>query len=122
MKQLAEKVGVAEGTISRWESGKIKDMRRDKIKALAKALDISLYAIMDWKEPHPVSLSQPESEVIEKYHKLNDKGKDYIDKQFDFALSQEEYKPTQPETEETDEKDAATSPILKDTGTGGGPV
>lgn len=41
MKQLAEKVGVSEATISRWESGNIATMKQTKIAALAKALDIS---------------------------------------------------------------------------------
>ena len=30
MKELAAKVGVSEGTISRWESGDIENMKRDK--------------------------------------------------------------------------------------------
>lgn len=51
MKDLAEKVGVSEGTISRWESGKIEDMRRNKIKALADALHLSPSVIMEWEEP-----------------------------------------------------------------------
>ena len=36
MKELAAKVGVSEGTISRWESGDIENMKRDKIAALAR--------------------------------------------------------------------------------------
>lgn len=48
MKQVADKVGVSEGTISRWESGKIADMRRDKIMAYAQALQISPAVIMGW--------------------------------------------------------------------------
>ena len=56
MKELADKVGVAEGTISRWESGEIKNMRRDKIKALAKALQISPKLLMDWNEEDEVGL------------------------------------------------------------------
>lgn len=50
MKELAEKVGVSEGTISRWESGDISNMRRDKIVNLAKTLHISPAAIMEWDE------------------------------------------------------------------------
>ncbi|MBR4908835.1 MAG: helix-turn-helix transcriptional regulator [Acidaminococcaceae bacterium] len=104
MKQLADKVGVAEGTISRWESGKIKDMRRDKIKMLAIALDISLYVLMDWtdssiKEPGSVVLTKSETAIIKQYNDLNDKGKEYINDQFVFALSQDKYK-AQPATEE----------------------
>lgn len=39
-KEVADAVGVSEGTVSRWESGKIGNMRRDKIEALAKILDM----------------------------------------------------------------------------------
>lgn len=48
MKDVAEKVGVSEATVSRWESGDIENMRRDKIMSLAKALDISPAIIMGW--------------------------------------------------------------------------
>lgn len=51
MKQLAEKIGVSEGTISRWESGDIANMKRDKIRDLAKALNLSIAAIMELDEP-----------------------------------------------------------------------
>lgn len=51
MKEVADKVGVSEGTISRWESGDIENMRRDKIMALAKALQISPAVIMEWEDP-----------------------------------------------------------------------
>lgn len=50
MKELAEKVGVAEGTISRWESGEIKNMRRDAVAALAKALNLSPKILMGWDD------------------------------------------------------------------------
>lgn len=50
MKQLADMVGVSEGTISRWASGNIANMRRDNIAALAKALKISPAVIMEWDE------------------------------------------------------------------------
>lgn len=52
MKELAVKVGVSEGTISRWESGDIENMRRNMIVKLAKALDISPAVLMEW-EPAP---------------------------------------------------------------------
>lgn len=41
MKELADNLGVSSGTISRWESGEIYNMRRDAIASLAKTLDIS---------------------------------------------------------------------------------
>ena len=50
MKELAAKVGVSEGTISRWESGDIENMKRDKIAALAHALEVPPAVLMDWEE------------------------------------------------------------------------
>ena len=53
MKELAEKVGVNEATISRWESGDIANMRRNKIMALAHALDIPPMTLMEMDVPAP---------------------------------------------------------------------
>ena len=44
MREVANKVGVSEATVSRWESGDIRNMRRDKIAALARALDVAVRA------------------------------------------------------------------------------
>lgn len=60
MKELADMVKVNEGTISRWESGEIANMRRDKIKALADALRISPSVIMGWEE---YSEESPEQKI-----------------------------------------------------------
>lgn len=48
MKELAEKVGVSEGTISRWESGEIANMRRGAIMSLSKVLNIPPNVLMGW--------------------------------------------------------------------------
>lgn len=53
MKEVADKVGVSEGTVSRWESGDIANMRRDKIMALAKVLNLSPNVIMEWDDAEP---------------------------------------------------------------------
>lgn len=50
MKEVADRVGVSEGTISRWESGEIANMRRDKIMLLAQALQLSPGVIMGWED------------------------------------------------------------------------
>lgn len=39
--EVAEKVGVGKSTVQKWESGRIKNMRRDKIELLAQVLDMS---------------------------------------------------------------------------------
>ena len=41
MKEVAAAVGVSEGTVSRWESGNIANMGRDKIYALSKILKMT---------------------------------------------------------------------------------
>ena len=46
MKEVAKAVGVSEPTVSRWESGNIANMGRDKINALSKVLQLSPTEIM----------------------------------------------------------------------------
>lgn len=48
MKEVAEYVGVSEGTVSRWESGDISNMKRDKIYNLAKKLQLSPLIVLGW--------------------------------------------------------------------------
>lgn len=48
MKNVADYVGVSESTISRWESGEIKNMKRDKVFKLSTILDIDPAIIMGW--------------------------------------------------------------------------
>jgi repressor LexA len=51
--EVAQRAGVSEATISRWESGDIANMKRDKIVSLASALDISPGVIMGWDQELP---------------------------------------------------------------------
>lgn len=41
LEEIAQKCGVGKSTVKKWESGYIKNMRRDKMALLAKALEIS---------------------------------------------------------------------------------
>ncbi len=54
MAEVAKRVGVSEATISRWESGDIENMRRDKIVLLAEALQVTPGYIMGFEDtPEP---------------------------------------------------------------------
>lgn len=50
MKEVALAVGVSEGTVSRWEAGNISNMKRNRIAALSKILDISPSIIMGFSD------------------------------------------------------------------------
>lgn len=60
MKELSQKVGVSEGTISRWESGEIANMKRSAMVALSKVLNISPAVLMGWSEPLPDGTFRPD--------------------------------------------------------------
>jgi len=46
MKEVADACGVSEGAVSRWESGEVNNMRRDRIYALSQVLQISPLLIL----------------------------------------------------------------------------
>lgn len=64
LKDIADAVGVSEATVSRWESGEIANMKRDKIAALAKVLSISPAAIMGWEETPQEYYIDPETAAL----------------------------------------------------------
>ena len=55
LEEVAKSVGVSKATVSRWESGEIDNMRRDRIAALAKVLRVSPLFIMGIEEEQPAS-------------------------------------------------------------------
>ena len=50
LEDVAVIVGVGKSTVRKWETGMIANMRRDKIAALAKALDTTPAYLMGWEE------------------------------------------------------------------------
>ena len=57
-KEVADFVGVSEAAVSRWESGEINNMRRDRIAALSKILRLSPLDIMGISD-NDLSFSPP---------------------------------------------------------------
>lgn len=58
LRDVAELIGVNASTITRWESGDIENMRRDRIEAYAKSLHISPAVIMGWEQPNSAASRQ----------------------------------------------------------------
>lgn len=50
LQEVADKVGVGSSTVRKWEVGYIKNMKRDKIAALAKALHTTPAYLMGWED------------------------------------------------------------------------
>ena len=59
LKQIADKIGVSEATVQRWESGNIKTLRQGRIAMLAEILHTTPAYLMGWEEPTP-----PEDRIV----------------------------------------------------------
>lgn len=61
---IARKMGVSEGTVQRWESGNIKNMKYDNIVKLAALLNVAPAVLMGWQtEPAQDTQKQAAVEV-----------------------------------------------------------
>lgn len=96
LKDVADMVGVTISTISRWESGDISNMRRDRIVSYANALAISPSIIMGWEEPPSrkqgsyYELTESEFSLIKKYRQLDADGKADINDLIDLKIARAE--------------------------------
>lgn len=79
MKTVADFVDVSEGTISRWESGEIKNMKRNKIAKLSQVLKISPIELMGEIESISSEYTTHEQRLIESYRSANPITKQNID-------------------------------------------
>ncbi len=96
MLDVSKIVGVSEATISRWESGDIANMKRDKIVLLAKALQVSPNIIMGWGEDSDNDLinnilTKDQQLLINRYQQLNEKGQQKLLEYADDLVSSSKY-------------------------------
>lgn len=76
---IAKKVGVSEATVQRWESGNIKNLRYEKIIALANILEISPSHLMGWDdECETKELHNDPSKIDSLMEQLNDEGQEKV--------------------------------------------
>lgn len=58
LEELGNMVGAGASTVRKWETGYIKNMRSDKIKRVAVALDVTPAYLMGWDESQNVHVEQ----------------------------------------------------------------
>lgn len=75
LKQVANALGVSEGTVSRYESGEIQNMGIDKIEALSRVLRCSPGFLMGWEDSANPASDNEEKSLLDTYRKLNHDGK-----------------------------------------------
>lgn len=75
LKDVAKALGVSEATVSRYESGEIQNMGIDKIESLSSVLRCSPGYLMGWSSETTAAISNMDKTILDKYHQLNDKGK-----------------------------------------------
>lgn len=75
MEELGKKIGVSKATIQRYESGEIKNVRRDKIAKLADALETTPAYLMGWEDV----TADEDKEIVNYFLSLGDKLSDGVE-------------------------------------------
>lgn len=65
LSQIADRIGVTEATVQRWESGNIKSLRHERIAKLAEILGVTPAILMGWEESPAPEPSFPSPNVTE---------------------------------------------------------
>ena len=97
LEKVANYVGVSKATVSRWESGEIVNMRRDRISKLAEILKVRPNFIMEIEEdpsktfdPYFVDTSMLTPAELEEFNKVTGVNKQLffndVDEEHDMAL------------------------------------
>lgn len=101
--EVANRVGVSESTVQRWESGNIKNLRHDRIVRLADVLEVSPSYLMGWGEesevipgllPLPAGEAAPdpkEARLTDLYRQLNTDGQEKLIDYADDLVSSGKY-------------------------------
>lgn len=77
-KYVADAVGVSSATVSRWESGEIKNMKSDKIQKLSDTIGLEKTVLLGYDSGKEYILSGEEAQVIDTYRSLDTSSRLYL--------------------------------------------
>lgn len=75
LKQLADKVGLSEGNVQRYEAGNIAKVAISIIIKFASALNVEPAHLLGWDSSEVISVSNDEKCMLKKYRQLSPAGK-----------------------------------------------
>ena len=84
LEQVANIVGVGKSTVRKWETGMIANMKRDKISALAKALNTTPAFLMGWDEenekipPEELKLAEGEKMLLDLFNQVPEENQEMV--------------------------------------------
>jgi transcriptional regulator with XRE-family HTH domain len=73
--QVAERLGVTESTVQRYESGNIKNLKYETMVELAELFDVAPSYLMGWTSEDSTKADREMMELVGLFQKLNDCGK-----------------------------------------------
>ena len=95
IKDIAEKVGITEATMQKYEKGSIRRVDIEMLKSIAEAIGVPPETLTGWEKPDEearvkrlmryAELLASEIDIIEKYRSLDDKYKSIVDSTLDTA-------------------------------------
>lgn len=109
LEEIGKIVGVSKATVQRWESGEIKNIRRDKIEKLSQALQTTPAYLMGWEEsaktnsynlpdiPSPTEVD-PDMFILDMYKQLDTEDKAEIRGEIKHMLKADKYSDKEKDT------------------------
>ena len=79
--ELGEKLGVKTNAVSKWECGRVDDIPKSKIKAMAKLFDVQPSYLIDEKQPAPTNgdgLNAEDKKLLMMIHNLTPENRERI--------------------------------------------
>ena len=90
--EIANRMGVSEATVQRWESGNIKSLRHGRLTQLAEILQVPPAELMGWDNSNDYGFSEKTIEIAKSFEQLDDADQNYVRGVIDCCLNADKYK------------------------------